>query len=104
MNKTGDIFTILADKYNLHRTVVIEICAHPFRFASRRIADPNDEKAVMMPRFGKFRLKNRYKGRKGEATAEIERKKNEKWAAKRAISEDRDIEIKETTDGDIGRA
>lgn len=83
MNKTGDIFTILSDKYKLHRTVIIEICAHPFRFASRRIADQSDEKSIMIQHFGKFRLKPRYRGKKATATDLIEKKKDAKRARKK---------------------
>lgn len=66
MNKVGDIFTTLSDKYGLHRSIIMEICAHPFRFSSRKIANPNDEKAMMMHYLGKFRIKRRYSGKKHE--------------------------------------
>ena len=79
MNKVGDIFTKLSDKYGLHRTIIIEICAHPFRFASRRIADPTDSKSIMIQHFGKFILKPRYNGNKSLAVDLIEKRKDAKY-------------------------
>lgn len=84
MNKVGDIYTLLSDKYNLNRAVVMEICAAPFKFTTRRMADPNDETSIMIPYFGKFRLKRNMRGRKkdySEHVQEVKRKKYDKRAA-----------------------
>lgn len=83
MNKVGDIYTLLSDKYNLNRAVVMEICAAPFKFTTRRIADPNDERSIMIPYFGKFKLKRAIRGKKkdySEHVQEVKRRKYERRA------------------------
>ena len=59
VSKNTDIYTILAKKHNLHKAVVSMICNHPFIFASRRMADPDDEKGLMFSYLFKIKLKNR---------------------------------------------
>lgn len=87
MRKVGDIYTILSDKYNLNRAVVMEICATPFKFTTRRMMDPDDEKTIMIPYFGKFRLKRRLLNKKRDYADHIkelkERKYEERSSAKR---------------------
>jgi len=64
VSKNTDIYTVLADKHKLHKSVVSMICNHPFIFASRRISNPDDEKTFMFAYLFKIRLKNRLKGKK----------------------------------------
>lgn len=64
--KNGDIYSKLAEKYKLHRNIIMQICNHPFIFASRRMADPDDEKTIMFHYMFKVRMKNRFKGKKRE--------------------------------------
>jgi hypothetical protein len=64
VSKNTDIFNILAKKHGLHKSVVSMICNHPFIFASRRMSDPNDEKALMFAYLFKIKLKNLIVGKK----------------------------------------
>jgi len=64
VSKNTDIYTILAEKHGLHKSVVSMICNHPFIFASRHISNPDDEKSLMFAYLFKVRLKRRFKGNK----------------------------------------
>ncbi len=79
MKKVGDIYTTLSEKYNLHRSVVMEICAHPFRFTARRMADPEDERAVMIPYLCKVRMKRRMLGQKKEIAEQTVKRKMDRY-------------------------
>lgn len=37
--------------------VIKAICHHPFLFSKKKIEDPNDIRAIMIPHFGKFVMK-----------------------------------------------
>lgn len=82
MKKVGDIYALLSDKYNLNRAVVMEICATPFKFTTRRIMDPNDERSIMIPYFGKFRLKKRLLGKKREYAEHVKDLKERKYESR----------------------
>lgn len=82
VSKQNDIFTALSVKYGLHRAVIIEICTQPFKFASRRIADDADGKTIMLPYFGKFRLKRSLKGDKLTPALRGNKSKTDKFKAK----------------------
>jgi hypothetical protein len=59
-----NIYSKLSLKYGLHLNVIHMICNHPYIFASRRMADPDDEKDLMFIYIGKIRLKRRLLGKK----------------------------------------
>lgn len=48
MQKNVSIYTQLANKYNVPYRVAEVICNHPFKFASRVIADDNNDKPIML--------------------------------------------------------
>jgi len=75
-NSTSDIYSILAKKYNLHRSIISVICNHPFIFASRRMADPNNEKTFMFAYLFKIKLKKRLIGKKRDIYDARKIKKN----------------------------
>jgi hypothetical protein len=79
MKKVGDIYTTLSERYNLHRSVVMEICAHPFRFTARRMADPEDERAIMIPYLCKVRMKRRMLGQKKDIAERTVERKTERY-------------------------
>lgn len=64
VSKNTDIFSILAKKHGLHKSVVSMICNHPFIFASRRISNPDDEKTLMFAYLFKIKLKSKFKNNK----------------------------------------
>lgn len=72
ISKSGDIYTELSKKYGLHRNTIMSICNHVFIFTARRIADPEDERTIMLPYFGKIRVRKRFLGRKKEKVKENE--------------------------------
>jgi hypothetical protein len=52
------IFKELSLKYCIPEPVIKTICQHPFMFASRVMADEEDEKSIMFAYLGKLKLKN----------------------------------------------
>jgi len=64
VSKNTDIYSILAEKHGLHKSVISMICNHPFIFASRHISNPDDEKNLMFAYLFKIKLKKRFKGNK----------------------------------------
>jgi hypothetical protein len=53
------------------------VCNHPFIFASRRIADPDDEKSIMFGYLFKLRVKKRFKGKKREQYDSVQERKKD---------------------------
>lgn len=61
---TKNIFIELSKKYNLPVQVIEVMCKHPFRFASEKIADKDDTKALMFAYLGKIKIKKKYETQK----------------------------------------
>ena len=59
-----DIYGFLSKKYGISRQAIIVMCNHPFIFASRRMADPDDEKSLMFHYLFKLKLKKHIVGKK----------------------------------------
>ena len=67
MQKNVSIYTQLANKYNVPYRVAEVICNHPFKFASRVIADDNNDKPIMFSYLFKIKKKKRYQVSKNKA-------------------------------------
>lgn len=76
VSKNDDIFSVLAKKHGLHRNIIAVVCNHPFMFASKKIADPDDEKSIMFAYLFKLKLKKAYKGKKKQFYERQQEKKN----------------------------
>jgi hypothetical protein len=61
LRQKRDIYNELSLKYCIPKQVITQICNHPFIFANRRIADPDDDKGMMFAYLFKIRLKRRYR-------------------------------------------
>lgn len=74
------IFKELSLRYCIPEPVIKTVCQHPFMFASRVMADDEDEKPIMFAYLGKLKLKNaclnngkkydkdKFKDKQGDAT------------------------------------
>ena len=93
-SNSTNIYSELSAKYKLHPNIIKMICNHPFIFASRVIADPDDERDIMFSFIGKIRIKDRYKGIKRQ---EYERRqeaaiiRRERYASLRVRSLPEDV-------------
>jgi len=76
LSKNTDIYNKLAKKHNIHKAVASMICNHPFLFASRKMAIPDDEKSLMFAYLFKIKLKKRLLGKKAETYNETRIKKD----------------------------
>lgn len=65
-----NIFTQLSTKYNLPQQVIEVICKHPFLFASRSIANEEDERSLMFAYLGKLKIKKKYENNKNKQQAD----------------------------------
>lgn len=61
-----DIYQKIGVKYGLHKSVVEAIVRSQFHFLRDVIADPDDERTIMLPRIGKFKYKIGLSGKKRE--------------------------------------
>lgn len=52
----------------------MSMCNYVFTFTARRISDKDDERTILLPYFGKIKLKNRYAGIKSQKVEENELK------------------------------
>jgi hypothetical protein len=77
LSKNTDIYNRLAEKHGIHKAVISMICNHPFIFASRRIANPDDEKSFMYAYLFKIKLKKRFHNKKRMVYDEREAKKSD---------------------------
>ena len=62
--QTSNIYRQLADRYNVPIQVVEVICNSPFKFTNKVMADPEDNRAIMLAYLFKIKLKNRLDGNK----------------------------------------
>ena len=60
----SNIYRQLADRYNIPIQVVEVICNSPFKFANKVMADPMDNRSIMLAYLFKIKLKDRLKGNK----------------------------------------
>lgn len=73
---TPTIYSQLSKKYGIPYQVIEVICNSPFKFASEKISDANDDRPIMFAYLGKFKLKKRYE------------KEQSKRVLSRSVSED----------------
>ena len=57
----NQIYNTLAKKYGLDIRIIKEICASPFKFTHKVMADKYDTKGLMFAYLFKLKLKKRYK-------------------------------------------
>lgn len=57
---TPTIYSQLSNKYNIPYQVIEVICNSPFKFASEKISDSEDNKSIMFAYLGKIKLKKKY--------------------------------------------
>lgn len=60
INKKINIYTALANEYNIPIQVVEVICNSPFKFAKDKISDDDNIKAIMFAYLFKIKLKKKY--------------------------------------------
>lgn len=56
----------LVRKHGVNRRVIETICRTPFTFAAKTIRDDDDERPIMIYKFGKFKIKKSLVGKKRE--------------------------------------
>lgn len=60
IGKKTNIYTTLANKYNIPAQVIEVICNSPFKFAKDKISDDDNIKAIMFAYLFKIKLKKKY--------------------------------------------
>ena len=60
----SNIYRQLADRYDVPIQVIEVICNSPFKFTNKVMADPTDNKSIMLAYLFKIKLKNRLDGNK----------------------------------------
>ena len=60
----SNIYRQLADKYDVPIQVIEVICNSPFKFTNKVMADPMDNRSIMLAYLFKIKLKNRLDGNK----------------------------------------
>lgn len=60
INKKTNIYTTLANEYNIPVQVIEVICNSPFKFAKDKISDDDNIKAIMFAYLFKIKLKKKY--------------------------------------------
>jgi hypothetical protein len=60
----SNIYRQLADRYDVPIQVIEVICNSPFKFTNKVMADPTDNRSIMLAYLFKIKLKNRLDGNK----------------------------------------
>lgn len=60
----SNIYRQLADRYDVPIQVIEVICNSPFKFTNKVMADPEDNRSIMLAYLFKIKLKNRLDGNK----------------------------------------
>lgn len=60
INKKTNIYTTLANEYNIPVQVIEVICNSPFKFAKDKISDDDNIEAIMFAYLFKIKLKKKY--------------------------------------------
>lgn len=60
----SNIYRQLADRYDVPIQVIEVICNSPFKFTNKVMADPIDNRSIMLAYLFKIKLKNRLDGNK----------------------------------------
>ena len=64
MRNQVSIYTKLSNKYNIPYPIIEVICNSPFKFTNKVMADPEDNRSIMLAYLFKIKLKNRLDGNK----------------------------------------
>lgn len=68
-----DIHSEIAKKHGVSKALAASVYTHVFVFAARKIADSEDERDILIPYFGRIRVKRRFLGRKKEKVEQNEK-------------------------------